>query len=203
MKRFLIALACLPTFAQTPDACLNRDLCVSATVLSQATVKALYGPLNKQYGAASVDICSQVGTALTVPLAKIRQQAPAAGVTILPSAIAQAVIANAQGSTKWAKAGRITFAILGGAVVASGVGGISPILKAGLTAGAISGSQIWALVASVPVASPLSNYAASALPELLQFQPGGCLANPGIQLIQGTAPAGASIKFGVTIQGEK
>ena len=144
MTRFLLALACIPAFSQTPDACLNRDLCVSATVLSQATLKSLYGPLNKQYGAASVDICSQVGTALTVPLAKIRQQAPAAGVTILPSAIAQAVIANAQGSTKWAKAGRITFAILGGAAVASGVGGISPIFKAGLTVGAISGSQIWA-----------------------------------------------------------
>lgn len=199
MTRFLLALACLPAFAQDP--CALHDLCVTATVRTPDIAAAMFGPLKKTYSVAAVDICSQSSKAITEALGHVRQAAPLSGISILSNDEAQAVIGHAQGSTKWAKAGRIVFAVAGGAAVASGVAGIGVALKAGLTAAAILGPPIWSLASTIPVANPLDKYSDSALAEIIQFHPFGCLAKPGVQLIQAvlTLQAGASIRFGVSV----
>lgn len=194
----LLAFFGMGLFAQV-DPCALHDLCVTATVRTPDIAAAMFGPLKKIYSVAAVDICSQSGKAITEALGHVRQAAPIAGISILSNDEAQAVIGHAQGSTKWAKAGRIVFAVAGGAAVASGVAGIGVALKAGLTAGAILGPPIWSLASTIPVANPLDKYSDSALQEIIQFQPFGCLAKPGIQLIQGSVAPGASVRFGVSV----
>lgn len=199
----LLAFFGMGLFAQV-DPCALHDLCVTATVRDPkvSTPMFVQGKLAPGFYFVGVEICSQSSKAITEALGHVRQAAPLSGISILSNDEAQAVIGHAQGSTKWAKAGRIVFAVAGGAAVASGVAGIGVALKAGLTGGAILGPPIWSLASTIPVSNPLDKYSDSALQEIIQFQPFGCLAKPGIQLIQGSVAPGASVRFGVSVPSE-
>lgn len=202
MKTIVLLLMGISTFGQEgKDPCEGKDLCITATVQANDTVDSLFGPLNKgKYGAATVDICSQIPRPITgFALGHIRQNAHVSGVTILSNEVAQAVIASAQGKTKKAVIGRIVFAITASATVAVGTNLLKPLTKTIVTDISLSGQGIWNSFALIATPNALINYSSVSLPEILQFQPAGCLPKPGIQLIQGKLVAGTEVKFGIMV----
>lgn len=179
------------------SACAQSDLKITAQQLSSQDLKALFGPLSKQYGAVQVDVCSTVNKAVSVPLGTIRQQFKTAGVTVISSAVAVSVIASAQGSTKTAKALRVGVAVVELGAIASGWSGLSASLKAVLNASAIAGAQSLNVIAGAIPTNALVSYAALALSDPVQLQPMGCAA-PAVQLIE-SIPKSQVVEFGLSL----
>ena len=140
MNRYAFALfACaLSAAAQT------NTLNVTATQLSQQTTRSMFGPLAKQYLAATVTVCNSGASSVSVPLAAVLQVPGAvpAGVTVLPPLAALTVIAAAQGSTKRAKIERGAIAAVSVAAVSTGFTGISQQAKTILTNVALNGPAL-------------------------------------------------------------
>ena len=68
------------------------SLHVTATILSQASTKATFGPLGKQYRMASIQVCNTSAGSISVPLAAVMQTPTAipTGMTVLPPLVATA-----------------------------------------------------------------------------------------------------------------
>ncbi len=181
MNRYVFALfACaLSAVAQT------NTLNVTATQLSQQTTRSMFGPLAKQYLAATVTVCNSGASSVSVPLAAVLQVPGAvpAGVTVLPPLAALTVIAAAQGSTKRAKIERGAIAAVSVAAVSTGFTGISQQAKTILTNVALNGPALVSIfdVASTP--NSLVNYAQATLPDPIQLVAGGC-APPAVVLVE-------------------
>ena len=171
MHRLLLLAALMASVASG-----QTDLHVTASQLSAATTKAMFGPLGKQYGAASVVVCNSGTASVSIPLAAIMQQPGAipAGVTVLPPVAALAVISSAQNSTKKAKAFRIGIAAVESAAVAAQLSGLGATVKTVLTDTALLGGQLLPIFQQATTSQSLVNYAQATLPDPLQIVAGGC-----------------------------
>jgi hypothetical protein len=180
MRHLLALVAALSAYAQTSEA-----LHVTATVLSQASTKATFGPLAKQYRMASIQVCNTSAASVSVPLAAVMQVPAAipAGMTVLPPLVALQVIAHAQGATKTAIGLRIGVAVVSGAAVATSLSGLSAAWKNGLTDTAILGSQLIPIIQQATTVQSMLNYQQATLPDPLQLVAGGC-ALPAVVLVE-------------------
>ena len=161
-----------------------QDIRVTATELSSATTRSMFGPLAKQYGSAAVVVCNNSAASVSLPLASVLQQgAIPAGVTVLPSIAALQVIARAQGATKTATAFRIGIAVVEGAAVATSLSGISATLKNALTDTALLGGQLIPIISAAATTNALVNYSQATLPDPIQLVAGGC-SPPAIVLTE-------------------
>lgn len=162
MKLIVWLLFAVPMFGQ--------DLRVTAAVRSNASTRAVFGKLPKQYSSALVGVCNQTEIAQTVPLIYAAQQLPKTnGITLLSRDEAISVIAAAQGGSKGATALRYSVAAVGLASVGSAFSGASQALKATLADVAQVGGLAIPIVAN---AIPTHTYLAfdhEALPDPLQL----------------------------------
>jgi hypothetical protein len=195
MKLYVLAFLAIPLAAQPTPCKPTDDICVTARPLSASDISAMFGSLNKRYGAVQVDLCSKSSVALTVPLGMIRQQFHVNGVTVLAGIVANSVIANAQTSTKKAKAFKVAITAVEVAAVGTTLSSVSTQVKAALTEGAIGGAQIISILTATSTSASLISYGSNSLPELIQFQPNGC-APVAVQLIEGMA---GNMDFGVSL----
>lgn len=194
--RLALLLVALPALGQTVP-----SLRITATSMGADQVHAMFGPLKAEYGAARVDICSSDSVAVTIPLARIRQQLMSTHhVALLSSAEALQVIASAQANTKKAKILRGGVAAVQLAAIAGGWSGLSVTWKAGLNAAALVGAQSLGVLNAAATPTAMVAYSAVALPETLSFLPLGCLPNSGIQMTD-NAPVG-HVDFTMPIPGK-
>jgi hypothetical protein len=186
---FFMALA-IPLGAQS--------LRVTASPLSTADVSALFGPLNKTYGGARVDVCYSGSDARSIPLAVVRQQLKLTnGIVILSNVEALTVISKAQSSTKKAIALRVGLGIVELGAIASTFSQLSSTIKNTLAASALAGGETLGVIQTTTTAYAMVSYSAVALPETLNFSTAQQCVPQGIQLTE--MVPGGGIDFTMTL----
>jgi hypothetical protein len=151
-----------------------QQIHVTADLLSPQTTTAMFGRLPKPYSAASVSVCNQTNTPVTIALALAAQQTRLSGVVMLPRDAALSVIAAAQGSSIGSRLLRGTVTAVQLAAIAAGWSTLSSTMKNTLTSAALAGaSGVSILSTTIPTHTYLV-FTNEALPDPLQLAALGC-----------------------------
>lgn len=151
-----------------------QQIHVTADLLSPQTTTAMFGKLPSPYSAASVSVCNQTNTPVTVALALAAQQTRMSGVVMLPRDAALSVIAAAQGSSIGSKLLRGAVTAVQLAAIAAGWSTLSSTVKGTLTSAALAGaSGVSILSTTIPTHTYLV-FTNEALPDPLQLSALGC-----------------------------
>lgn len=161
---------------------------VTADLLSPQTTAAMFSKLPKPYSAASVAVCNQAASPVTIPLALAAQQVRLSGVVMLPKDAALSVIAAAQGSTAWNKALRGGIAAVQIGAIAAGWSSLSATVKNTLTSAALAGSSAISVLSTTIPTHSFASLLNESLPDPLQLSALGC--STGIVLVEATTTRG-------------